>query len=103
MCTPNDMKFIVSIQLCSTYEILFILFCLIELDVVRLSIKQRVQQEYETFEEVLHRITIILNGTDTNNFSVVRAIDITNKITRYNLLFVCSSTLTYGDRVFTQT
>jgi hypothetical protein len=80
---PIDVISTVRVQLCSIYEILFILLCVIELELVRMSMKEHVHQEFDTFGEGQIRINIVPNGTDMNMSLLVRTIDIINRTARY--------------------
>jgi hypothetical protein len=78
------MILIVRVHLCLTCEILFILFYLIEIDLLRTSIEEHMHQVYSAFGERQIRMNIITNGTVTNTSLLAREIDIINRITRCN-------------------
>jgi hypothetical protein len=75
---------IVRVRLCLTCEILFILLYLIDIDLIRTSISERVHQVYSVFRERQSRINIRTNGTVTSTALLVRDIDITNRMARCN-------------------
>jgi hypothetical protein len=51
-----------------TNEILFVLFCSVELGPVHKNIKQDEHQGYDTFGEGRIRVNIVLNGTHKNTY-----------------------------------
>jgi hypothetical protein len=67
---------------------MFVLFCSVDLDRVHTNIKGGAHQGYDTFGEGLIRIKIVLDGTHTITSPLVRAINSTNQIARYNDDFV---------------
>jgi hypothetical protein len=68
-----------------TNEILWVLFCSVDLDRVRTNIKEGAHQGYDTFGEGWIRINMVPDGTHTITSPLVRAINSTNQIARYSL------------------
>jgi hypothetical protein len=66
-----------------TNEILFVLFCSVDLDRVHRNIKEGAYQGCDTFGEGRIRISIVPDGTHTTTSLLVRAMNGTNEIARY--------------------
>jgi hypothetical protein len=63
---------IVRAHVCLTYEILLIVLCFIELDLMWTSIEERVHPGDDTLGEEQLRINMVGDGTDTNMCRLVR-------------------------------
>jgi hypothetical protein len=87
LTVPIDIILIGQVHLYLICEILFILFSVIELDLMCISVKGRAHQGYDTFVERHIRTNIVPNGTDMNIFPLIRTIDIINSTTRHNNMF----------------